>query len=154
MNKPDRDPDAPTPPERHAPVQVPPLSPPHDGLLLPAVHALVEPYAAAARHGYGPLPNVRSAEFLDAPAAVQLAALLVLAEAWVVGDPHQVVRAMLKQVSRDVHDAMGGVEGVRRWRESSVPGDEMRRRRYPPTGDRDLWIAYGPAGPPRAGDAA
>lgn len=25
---------------------------------------------------------------------------------------------------------------------------ELQRRRWPPTGDRELWIRYGPAGPP------
>lgn len=25
---------------------------------------------------------------------------------------------------------------------------ELNRRRYPPTGDRKLWVKYGPAGPP------
>lgn len=25
---------------------------------------------------------------------------------------------------------------------------ELQKRRWPPTGDRDLWIRYGPAGPP------
>lgn len=27
---------------------------------------------------------------------------------------------------------------------------ELQRHRWPPTGDRDLWIRYGPDGPPRA----
>lgn len=26
--------------------------------------------------------------------------------------------------------------------------DELMRRRYPPTGDPELWVRYGPAGPP------
>lgn len=26
---------------------------------------------------------------------------------------------------------------------------ELQRRRFPPTGDRDLWVRYGPAGPPQ-----
>ncbi len=34
----------------------------------------------------------------------------------------------------------------RRMLDSATP--ELLRRRYPPTGDRDLWVRYGPAGPP------
>jgi hypothetical protein len=29
----------------------------------------------------------------------------------------------------------------------SVPS-ELDKRRYPPTGDKETWIKYGPAGPP------
>jgi hypothetical protein len=47
--------------------------------------------------------------------------------------------------ARAVEDYFGG-----RWhRQHALPAvREIDRRRYPPTGDRELWIRYGPAGPP------
>jgi len=30
----------------------------------------------------------------------------------------------------------------------AAPARELARRRFPPTGDRDLWVRYGPDGPP------
>ena len=30
---------------------------------------------------------------------------------------------------------------------------DLQKHRWPPTGDRDLWVKYGPAGPPAAGAA-
>jgi len=32
--------------------------------------------------------------------------------------------------------------------DDAVVGSELMRRRYPPTGDRELWVRYGEAGPP------
>lgn len=33
----------------------------------------------------------------------------------------------------------------------AAPARELARRRFPPTGDRDLWVRYGPDGPPEGG---
>jgi len=32
--------------------------------------------------------------------------------------------------------------------EDAAAGSELMRRRYPPTGDRELWVRYGEAGRP------
>lgn len=42
-------------------------------------------------------------------------------------------------------DYIGG-----RWYRANVLAEysELQLLRYPPTGDRDLWVKYGPAGPP------
>jgi hypothetical protein len=39
--------------------------------------------------------------------------------------------------------------GGRYHRQNPLPEhSDLQRRRYPPTGNRELWIKYGPAGPP------
>ena len=38
--------------------------------------------------------------------------------------------------------------------EAAAAGSELMRLRYPPTGDRELWVRYGPAGPPPDGESA
>lgn len=70
-----------------------------------AAFEFIAPIVDAARrvHG-GPLPSMRTTEFLDAQPVVKLACLLVLAEAWLVADPHQVIRAQLREASDDVHN--------------------------------------------------
>lgn len=75
---------------------------PNRGEILAAVHALVDEWVEAARP-YGTLPPVTSVAFLAAEPAQQLAALLVLAEAWLAQDPHQVIRAVMRQTADDVH---------------------------------------------------
>lgn len=110
-------------------------APDHDDLLV-AVHAVVHPIVERAR-AHGPLPTVGSAAWTSAPAVVQVAVLLVLAEAWIVGT------SMVDEVAHE--DYAGG----RYHRPHLFPAiSELQRRRYPPTGDRDLWIKYGPTGPP------
>lgn len=94
-----------TPPEHGAVPIPPPCSPPFDALLIPAVHDLVDEFVQAAREvtGGAALPRLRSEEFLDAEPAVQLAVLLIAAEASVIADPHMVVRALQRQVGHDIH---------------------------------------------------
>lgn len=107
----------------------PPQSPPHDAVLVPVVHALVDEWVQAARM-FGPLPPLRSEAFLDAQPAQQIAALLVIAEAWLIADPHRVIRNVHKQVSDDIH---GGES--RRWHDwavNHVPHTELQRRRAVP----------------------
>jgi hypothetical protein len=79
--------------------------------LLAAVHALVNPLVEAARRAYGPLPSLKTSEFLQADENVRVATLLVVAEAYLLADPHQVIRAALRSAAEDVH---GG--DTRRWR--------------------------------------
>lgn len=42
----------------------------------------------------------------------------------------------------------------RGWATRRVPSADVQHRRYPPTGDRDLWVRYGPSGPPEQAGAA
>ena len=74
-----------------------------EGELLAAVHALVDPIVAATQRECGPLPSMKSDEFLLASRRVRVATLLVVAEAYLVEDPHQVIRAALRSASGDVH---------------------------------------------------
>lgn len=55
------------------------------------------------------------------------------------------VAALRADTSLDLDDVLDG-----RWHRNNVlhPLTELMRRRWPPTGDRDLWIRYGPAEPP------
>lgn len=89
------------------------------------------------------LPAVGSAQWWAAPSRTRIASLLVLAEAHVLADPERQVRARLRQVSQAIS---GGLD----WSEvASAPSHaELTRRRYPPTGDPELWARYGPDGPP------
>lgn len=113
--------------------------------VLATVRRVVHPWVLAAR-ARGVLPAVSSDEFASADWVVQVACLLVAAEAWVVEDPRQTQRAELAETSRDIHG--GDPTFWRSFATNHVPYSDLQRRRYPPTGDRDLWIRYGPAGPP------
>lgn len=70
-----------------------------------AVHDLVAQMVDPARARHGPLPSVGSDHWWRAPADVQLASLLVLAEAWVVYDPERAVRERLRSLSTDLSGA-------------------------------------------------
>lgn len=107
------------------------------GALIIAAHRVVDPIVQIARW-QGPLPHLRSAEFLTAPDVVKIAVLLVLGEAWILGD------GLLDE--SHTQDFLGG----RYHRPAAlIPAfGELQRRRWPPTGDRDLWVKYGPDGPP------
>ena len=107
----------------------PPQSPPNDALLIPVVHALVDGVVQVARQ-IGPLPPIRSEAFLAAEPAQQIAALLVAAEAWLIADPHRVIRSVLKQASDDIHG--GESARWRDWAVNRVPFAELQRRRAVP----------------------
>jgi hypothetical protein len=92
-----------------------------EGELLAAVHALVDPIVAAARHDYGPLPSMKTTEFLRADKRVRVATLLVVAEAYLASDPHQVIRAALRSAADDVH---GGE--TTRWRAAAAATPRSR----------------------------
>lgn len=92
----------------------------------------------AAARPYGKLPSLRSPEFLDAPPQVRLAVLAVCGLSYVLAD--EVLDTWAGE------DFPGG-----RWhrRADLLPAvTELRRRRYPPTGDRELWVLTGPATAP------
>lgn len=115
--------------------------------LLAAAHAAAEVAVAAARP-YGRLPSLCSREFLAAPVQVRLAVLAVCGLSYVLAD--DVLGSWAGE------DFSGGP-----WHRQALllPSvTELRRRRYPPTGDRELWVRHGPAGDPvqrtRPGTAA
>lgn len=101
-----RDPDAPQPPEANAPrAQIEPLSPPHDGLLVPLLYDLTKPYIDAGL-AHGTMPRLRSDEWLDAHPEQQIAHLLLCGISVAISPPHQTVAALLKSASRDVSQAV------------------------------------------------
>lgn len=108
-----------------------------EGRLIVAVHGVVDRVVRIART-FGPLPPLRSEAFLSAPTVVQLAVLLVLGEAWLTGD------GVLDTWLTD--DFPGG--RYHRPHHLIPAVGQLARVRYPPTGDRDMWIRYGPDGPP------
>lgn len=115
----------------------PDSTPGSDAVLLPAVHAITQPLIDAARQ-HGPLPAVRSQAFLDAPRDVQVAALLVVATAYLVADPHRTIRHVLLGASDDIRAAWpAGIAD--RW----LPHEDAQRRRYPPHGDPQQWVRHG-----------
>lgn len=70
-----------------------------------AVHDLVAQMVDPARARHGPLPSIGSDQWWRAPADVQLASLLVLAEAWVIHDPEHALRERLRSLSTDLSGA-------------------------------------------------
>lgn len=60
-----------------------------------------------------------------------------------VGDLRRAHRAVMVESSHAVSAALDWT------RQAGEPSHlELQRRRWPPTGDRDLWVKYGPDGPP------
>jgi hypothetical protein len=102
---------------------------------------------AAARE-HGPLPSLRSREFVAAPLEVRQAVLVVCGLSYLFADD-----VLEGWVNEDYADGLW-------WREHVLlPAvTELQRRRYPPTGDRNAWIRTGPraqrAEPPPAGAVA
>ena len=118
------------------------MSTPHGHLiddvdLNAAMLAASKPVYERARAEYGkPLPPVGSEEFLAAPESVRQAALMIVG----ISRVHNTEPSLM---SRD--DYSGG----KYHRQHALDEySEIQRHRYPPTGDRDLWVKYGPAGPP------
>lgn len=94
--------------------------------VLATVHRVVHPWVLAAR-ARGPLPAVSSDEFASADWVVQVACLLIAAEAWVLEDPRQAQRAELADTSREIHG--GDTTFWRNWAAGHIPYDELKRRR-------------------------
>lgn len=98
--------------------------------LYPVLNGLICDYMARAQR---PLPAINSDAFLAAGRDAQVAGFLVLAAAYLRG----------VDMADEVFDANYG----RYHRANLVPAiSELDRRRYPPSGDRDLWVRYGPDG--------
>lgn len=54
----------------------------------------------------------------------------------------------LREASLDVHSAHTPAEW-RQWADQYVSHEQLERRRFAPTGDREEWVRWGPAGPPQ-----
>jgi hypothetical protein len=112
-----------------------------------AVHHLVSQMVDRAREQHGPLPGIGTQRWWTAPADVQLAALLVLAEAWLVHDPDRAVRERLREMSHDLSDA---TDWKALARHHATPGELEERRSQPGPLARDVdphaaahWAATG-----------
>jgi len=103
--------------------------PADEAILLPLVHTLVTERLRVARL-HGPIPPIRSQDYLSAHPDQQTAALLVCGAAWLISDPHRTHRALLRQVSDDVHG--GDTRFWRRVAANHVPYTELVRRRAVP----------------------
>lgn len=112
-----------------------------DTELLAAIHDAVSLIMRAAQR-HGPLPPLSSPEFITASVEVRLAVLATGGASYVFADD------TLNHWLGD--DYPGG----RYHRQHSLMPviTELQRRRYPPTGDRLLWVKYGP--PPALAAAA
>ena len=96
-----------------------------DEILVPVVHRTIAPVVDLARQ-FGPLPPLRSPEYLDAPDVVRLAVLLVAGEAWAItGDP---VKAAIRAAASDVREAADWPALIK----DHVPHEELERRRARP----------------------
>jgi hypothetical protein len=96
-------------------------------------------------------PEIRRIrDILSAEDASTVRAALVAAAQGPISDPlataiRHAAADITGRLSSDRHDYPGG----RYHRTHPLGGpSELDLRRWPPTGDRDLWILYGPAGPP------
>lgn len=115
--------------------------------ILSAAHAAADVVVTTAGE-HGPLPSLRSREFVAAPLEVRTAVLVVCGLSYLLADD------TLEGWAGE--DYTGGP-----WCRQHVllPAvTELQRRRYPPTGDREAWIRGGPGGrlpePPSAGAVA
>ncbi|MGI8816114.1 MAG: hypothetical protein ACR2G2_12795, partial [Pseudonocardia sp.] len=116
---------------------------PNDADLFAAVRDAVNPAVQAALQ-HGPLPSLRSPEFTTAPPEVRLAVLAACGISYVFA-----ADTLATWLGDDYADG--------RFHRTHVllPAlGELNLRRYPPTGDRDLWITYGPDGPPAEREGA
>jgi hypothetical protein len=79
-------------------------------------------------------------------------ALAQLAEGRPPDDAHVVTILLAAElISARWPDVLDDYAGGRYHRPNVLALSELARRRYPPTGDRDTWVRYGPAGPPDRG---
>ncbi len=104
--------------------------------LLVEVHRLV---GRAVEMAGGPVPPVGSPQWWSAAPMARLAGLLVLAERYLLDDPHRIAADQLKAVSL----AISGAMDWRRFAECHVPHTELQQRREELG---SLWQPY-PGGP-------
>lgn len=95
-----------------------PILPSEADVLAAAWEATAEPDAHAREVWGGPLPRLRSMEWVTAPLAVRRATLLTLGLDRVLFDPRQLIRERLYWASQDVH---GGDR--ERWRRLAFEHD-------------------------------
>ena len=83
---------------------------------------------------------------------VQLACLVILGGAYLVEE--RLAEARHTQAEQSKAAAVA-IAGVLDWTAASRRPShrELMRRRYPPSGDPDLWVRYGPTGPPEGAAA-
>jgi hypothetical protein len=91
-----------------------------DEILVSLVADLLGRHVKTVRDEYGPLPRLRSAEFVDAPEHVQLAVLILGGTSWLWGPPGS---AVLRDAA---HDVRGTDRHFSRLRPSF---DKLQRRR-------------------------
>lgn len=84
---------------------------PEEDELRSAVHELVTQYIDRATAQRSPIPGVGTDAWWTAPADTQLAAVLILGEAWLIHDPVRTVRERLRQMSWDLSGACCGKLG-------------------------------------------
>lgn len=101
--------------------------------LYTVLNDLITEYVARAQR---PLSAINSAAFLAADCDTQIAGFLILAAAYLRGV--------------DMADEVFNANYAGQFhRPNLLPAlTELDRRRYPPTGDRELWVRYGSDGPP------
>ena len=80
--------------------------PPDDGELVIEIDRLTRPAIRAVQKRYGRLAGVGSEAWWSSPDDAKLAALLVLALAWVVYSPERALDDRLKQTACDVSDEL------------------------------------------------
>lgn len=100
--------------------------------LVAAWDALYPLVQAALRHG--PLPSYKTSAFLEANTGQRLAVLALLGHAYILADPDQRVRSMLREASNDVRNAADWcrwISGKGQY-EGHVPFSEIQRRRSVP----------------------
>ena len=107
-------------------------------------------HGSPSTHAGAALDALRLARMLAAYApAVVGVALVQLAEGAAADDAHRLaVLLAAEQVAARTPSLADDWPGGRYHRPGPLLAyGELARRRYPPTGDRDLWVRYGPAGP-------
>ena len=85
--------------------QIPADTSPTAEELLAEVHRFVDQVVTIARAEHGKIPGVRSPQWWTAPTSVRLAALLTLAEAYLLADPERMAVQLLREAAYDLSGA-------------------------------------------------
>ena len=128
-----------------------PIDPDRRDAVEDVLHGLV------ARAAVGELPLLGTREWLAADPDTQIAALAVVALVALAEQDPAVIGARIAAeaaVGRAAHfdavkQASVAISQAMDWSAYSrnhLPHDALRRRRFPPNGDRGEWIEYGPRG--------
>jgi hypothetical protein len=107
-------------------VTIPPDNSPTDVELRAEVHRLIHLVVMLACDTHGPVPGVGTAVWWTAPVEAQIAALLVLAEAYLVRDPQQAaverLKAMAVHLSQAHETATAAAPAASAWENTSGTG--------------------------------